>query len=231
MFRNFRIHSPVGGRPSAFFGPSHVLFFSGWMNDMSHVRQFVNDLTTEETAIIRRLAFHDECFTRHKTWLIPFLTSFHNLERLFLVSELILEDDPDLCLGPLANPPDRVEFVAMPYVAEPNSSPTRRQVPYSALDKVFEVEREFQELPNAMWPSSIRVDMVSVKRNGRLRGFNQNIYGSLSVPQEFDETGEQENIKLEYGKGQGKTSDVQQPEFGNNSIKFENSMADASDPF
>lgn len=225
MFQNFRLHSPVGGRPSSFFGPTHVLFFSGWMNDINRVIDFVDNLTIEETVIIKRLAFHDEFFSRHQKTLLPVLKEFYNLEAVFLVSEFIFENDPDPCLGPLANPPDHVEFITMQYVMDPNSSPTRQQVPFTPMDRVFEVERAFQEFPNAQWPSPIKVDVVSVKRNGRLRSFDRNLYASPLFSQAGSESKEKKKTQFEHQEN----DEVQQPDSDDNNYIFDISKSDISD--
>ena len=227
MFKNFSIHSPAGGRPSSFFGPTHVLFFSGWMNEFNHVVEFVDNLTVEETAIIRRLAFHDEFFTRHQKSLLRVFKEFYNLEAVFLVSEYIFEDDPDNCLGPYAEPPDHVEFITMQYVMDQNSSPTRQKVPFTPMDRVCEVERAFKEAHNAHWPSPIKVDIVSVKRNGRLRNFDRDLYACPEFPQGKIEIEKQTKA---IAKNQ-KTDEVQQPDSDDNNASLDASKSDFSDNF
>ena len=95
------------------------------------------------------------------------------------------------------------------------------------MDRVCEVERAFEEAHNAHWPSPIKVDIVSVKRNGRLRNFDRDLYASPEFPQRQIEIEKQTKA---IAKNQ-KTDEVQQPDSDDNNASLDASKSDFSDNF
>ena len=158
------------------FDPEYILFLSQMMTP-KNVLMFVKAMKDEDRGRIEKIAFNDSWFelssAHYKN--MEILLKFPNLRCVILVSEVHINGGTS-GFGPWFEPQEIIEFIT------PSETAERAIKPYTYLDRMRAVEdqlMDYRKSTKGAWPNgNICVDVVGIKRNGKLCEGNYNMFGA-----------------------------------------------------
>lgn len=143
-----------------------ILFFSPLMSTLN-IENFTEWLGPKRDRF-RRIALNHHILEgrlKDNSLDLKILARYRNLEELTIVSEVIEPGDPEP-FGPTKTPPQTVDFIFA------DSNQPRALVPWDANDCRRVFEAKLQDVKdddrNNPWPQYVKVDVVHIKRDGKL---------------------------------------------------------------